>query len=153
MYYLTFVKYFLINTTEFCDTNLDCMKPQLNAITIAVKDIVKLKLFYVELFEWEIMDESPDIVMFRLDHIILTLYKKKDHAKYLDLQQGEYNHPKFYLTINTDSRRKTDDLFAELKVKGVNIIKEPQQFFWGGYGGIIADPEDNYWEICYNPVS
>jgi predicted enzyme related to lactoylglutathione lyase len=62
------------------------MKPQLNAITIAVKDIVKLKRFYVELFEWKIMDENPDIVMFRLDHITLTLYKEKDHAKYLDLQ-------------------------------------------------------------------
>lgn len=129
------------------------MKPQLNAITLAVKDLVKLRCFYADVLGWEIMDENPDIVMFRLEHIILTLYKEKEHAKYLGAWPGEHISPKFYLTLNTASPQQTSMLFGELKAKGVTIVKEASQLFWGGYGGIITDPENNYWEICYNPMS
>lgn len=66
---------------------------------------------------------------------------------------GEHIHPKFYLTINTNSIEETDKLFADLKNKGVRIVKDAQPVFWGGYSGFIADPEDNYWEIAYNPIS
>lgn len=129
------------------------MKPQLNAITLAVKDLVKLRYFYADVLGWEIMDENPDIVMFRLGHIILTLYKEKEHAKYLGAWPDEHISSKFYLTLNTASPQQTDTVFAELKTKGVTIIKEPRHLFWGGYGGIITDPENNFWEICYNPMS
>ncbi|WPU92565.1 VOC family protein [Mucilaginibacter sabulilitoris] len=129
------------------------MRPQLNAITLAVKDLVNLKHFYANVLNWEIMDENPDIVMFRLEHIILTLYKEKEHAKYLGALAGEHISPKFYFTLNTVSPQQTDTLFAELKAKGVTIVKEARQLFWGGYGGIITDLENNFWEICYNPMS
>jgi hypothetical protein len=31
-------------------------------------------------------------------------------------------------------------------------LKKPGRTFWGGYSGFIAGPENNIWEICYNPV-
>jgi len=33
----------------------------------------------------------------------------------------------------------------------VKIVKEPQEVFWGGYSSYVADPDENLWEICYNP--
>jgi hypothetical protein len=30
-------------------------------------------------------------------------------------------------------------------------VRTPERVFWGGYRGYIADPEDNYWELAYNP--
>ena len=30
-------------------------------------------------------------------------------------------------------------------------MKEPEEVFWGGYSGYIADLDDNLWEIAYNP--
>ena len=42
-------------------------------------------------------------------------------------------------------------MFDDLEKKGVKIIKRPGKVFWGGYSGYIADVEDNYWEIAFNP--
>jgi len=40
---------------------------------------------------------------------------------------------------------------VDLKSKGVKIVKEPQKAFWGGYSSYFADPDDNRWEVAYNP--
>jgi uncharacterized glyoxalase superfamily protein PhnB len=129
------------------------MRAQINAITIAAEDLLKLKNFYINTFGWEVQAESTDMVMFRLKHgLILSIYKTQDHARYLGLETGSTDQiPKSYLTSNTASLKETDELFAELQKKDVNIIKMPANVFWGGYAGIIADPENNYWEICFNP--
>jgi uncharacterized protein len=49
------------------------------------------------------------------------------------------------------NEKDVDELIQELKNKGVKIIKKPQKVFWGGYSSYIADPDDNLWEIAYNP--
>ena len=129
------------------------MRAQTNAITIAAGDLLKLKNFYAHVFGWEIQAESTEIVMFRLKHgFILSIYSAVDHARYLGLENIDNGtFPKTYLTSNTSSLKETDELFAEFEKKGVNIIKMPANVFWGGYAGIISDPENNYWEICFNP--
>ena len=30
-------------------------------------------------------------------------------------------------------------------------MKQPEEVFWGGYGGYIADPDENLCEIAFNP--
>lgn len=129
------------------------MRTQINAITIAAQDLLKLKSFYVKSFGWEIQAESTDIVIFRLKNgLLMSIYKAEDHALYLNSApiKGDIL-PKTYLTIYTGSLKETDELFMELENKRANIIKKPSKVFWGGYAGIIADPENNYWEICFNP--
>ncbi|EJF08625.1 VOC family protein [Pontibacter sp. BAB1700] len=49
------------------------------------------------------------------------------------------------------SEKEVDDLVAELAGKGVRVLKQPEKVFWGGYSSYIADPDDNLWEIAYNP--
>lgn len=129
------------------------MRTQINAITIAAQDLLKLKIFYKDTFGWEIQSESTDIVIFRLKNgLLLSIYKAEDHARYLNGEPiTKEIPPKTYLTINTGSLKETDELFMELESKQVNIIKRPAKVFWGGYAGIITDPEYNYWELCFNP--
>lgn len=129
------------------------MRAQINAITIAAQDPLKLKNFYANTFGWEIQSESTDIIMFRLKNgLILSIYKSDVHAAYLNSEpiNGEVL-PKTYLTINMASLKETDELFMELENKKANIIKKPSKVYWGGYAGIVADPEHNYWEVCFNP--
>ena len=38
-----------------------------------------------------------------------------------------------------------------LAAKGVKVLKQPEKVFWGGYSSYIADPDENLWEIAYNP--
>ena len=55
------------------------------------------------------------------------------------------------LAQNYFSMEEVDQVFAKLKEKGVKIVKAPEKVFWGGYRGYISDPENNLWEIAYNP--
>ncbi|MDZ7693089.1 MAG: VOC family protein [Balneolaceae bacterium] len=57
----------------------------------------------------------------------------------------------FALAHNLQSKGEVDQLVETLEMRGVNIIKPPHKTEWGGYSGYIADPEDNLWEIAYNP--
>ena len=57
----------------------------------------------------------------------------------------------FTLAYCTKSIEEVDQIFADLRIKGVTILKEPEKVFWGGYSGYMADPDHNLWEIAYNP--
>ena len=46
---------------------------------------------------------------------------------------------------------RCEKIIADLKSKGVKIIKQPQKVFWGGYSSYFADPDDYRWEVAYNP--
>ncbi|MEJ7559733.1 MAG: VOC family protein [Pedobacter sp.] len=130
------------------------MRAQINAITIAANDLSLLKNFYLKTFGWQIKSESEDFVIFRLKNgLSFTIYQQQQHSKYLDRHdQGIDGISKTYFTINTNSLKETDEIFVELEIKQVNVIRKPSQVFWGGYSGIITDPENNYWEISYNPI-
>ena len=130
------------------------MRAQINAITIAAKDLKLLKNFYQKSFAWDIQTESEELVLFRLKNgLAFTIYQQDKHAEYLqsDFKAGDA-FPKAYFTINTNSLKETDEIFMELEIKQVDIVRKPKQVFWGGYSGIITDPEQNYWEISYNPM-
>jgi hypothetical protein len=49
------------------------MKQQLNAITIAARDLAGLKTFYAGVFGWAVQAENSEVVMFRLNSTMLTL--------------------------------------------------------------------------------
>jgi uncharacterized glyoxalase superfamily protein PhnB len=55
------------------------------------------------------------------------------------------------MAYNTRSEKEVDDLIKNLRKQGVQVIKEPQKVFWGGYSSYIADPDGNLWEIAFNP--
>lgn len=57
----------------------------------------------------------------------------------------------FSLAHNLRSKEEVDQTIADLESKGVKIVKQPEEVFWGGYSSYIADPDDNLWEIAYNP--
>ena len=57
----------------------------------------------------------------------------------------------FTMAYNARSEKEVDDLIENLRKQGVQVIKEPQKVFWGGYSSYIADPDGNLWEIAFNP--
>lgn len=102
------------------------MEPQINAITIAAKDINSLKRFYSQVLEWRILAQNEKVV--------------------------NPANSNFYLTINLDSPKRVDQTLQKLVALNVDVIKMPKKAFWGGYSGFFADPEGNRWEVCYNPT-
>ena len=55
------------------------------------------------------------------------------------------------LAYNARNEAEVDEIIRDLEAKGVQIAKQPQKVFWGGYSSYFADPDGNCWEVAYNP--
>jgi len=128
------------------------MEQRLTFITLGVNDLENSMDFYENKFGWERSDMSnADIVFYQLNGTFLSLYSKKELAKDASVDSSGNGFKGFTLSYNVVSEKEVNDLIQELKNKGVKIIKEPQKVFWGGYSSYISDPDDNLWEIAFNP--
>lgn len=127
------------------------MEQRLSFITIGVHDLNKMKQFYIEKFGWHPLKEQEGIVFFKLNGFILALYPTQELAKDAGISSDHKGFKRFTLAINLSSEAEVNELFSKLSSRGVNVIKEPEKVFWGGYSGYVEDPENNLWEIAYNP--
>lgn len=132
------------------------MNPQISFITLGVKDLDLLTRFYRDTLGWQMEKEQEGVRFFKMNAgLIFALFGEVDLAADIGLDgyqpapRGSFK--RMSLAINFDSITKVDAFFAFLKERGVSIQKEPETVFWGGYSGYFKDPEDNYWEIAYNP--
>jgi len=128
------------------------MMQKVNAITIVVKDLTGLKNFYIKVFGWAVQAENEEVIMFKLNGIMLTLCTAELFRTYTGVDPGMPENKNAYYTVNFSSVAEVEDNFTRLEDAGARVIKKPAHTFWGGYSGFIADPENNMWEICYNPI-
>jgi len=89
--------------------------------------------------------------MFRLNGFILSLFPTGPLAADAGVPDNGTGFRNFTLAYNVGSAGEVDALFAAFKSGGVLIVKPPEKAPWGGYRGYIADPDNNLWEICWNP--
>jgi catechol 2,3-dioxygenase-like lactoylglutathione lyase family enzyme len=150
-----FLLIFFILSITLCsgqNKNEAKMEQRLTFITLGVKDLKASIDFYENKLGWKRSELSKDdIVFFELNGIHLSLYPRNELAKDATVDPAGNGFKGFTLSYNAGSEREVDDLINALKKKGVQIIKEPQKVFWGGYSSYIADPDGNLWEIAYNP--
>lgn len=128
------------------------MKQTLTLLTLGVNDFPAMKTWYKEKFGWTPFQEGEGIIFFRLaGGTALSLFAANELAEDVSVPQDGIGFKRFTLAINFRSEQEVDQATEGLRAKGVRIVREPEKVFWGGYRGYIADPEDNYWELAYNP--
>ena len=127
------------------------MDQRLTFITLGVKDLGIMKDFYQNKFGWEVHKEMEGIAFFRLNGFILALYPTTDLASDANIPLSGEGWKRFSFSINFRSQAEVDQQIANLSSRGVNLIKAPQQVFWGGYNAYVEDAEFNLWELAYNP--
>ena len=128
------------------------MEQRLTIITLGVADVKRATEFYEEKFGWKKAPSSNDnITFFRLNGIMLSLFKRESLAEDATVRSTVTGFKGFTLAWNARSQAEVDALVGDLKSKGVTVVKEPQQVFWGGYSAYVADVDDNLWEIAFNP--
>jgi len=121
-------------------------------ITLGVEDLKQSIDFYENKFGWkrsELSNES--IIFYDLNGTHLALYDREELAKDVNVDPLGNGFRSFTMAYNTRSEKEVDDLIENLRKQGVQVIKEPQKVFWGGYSSYIADPDGNLWEIAFNP--
>lgn len=129
------------------------MEQRLTLITLGVSDLKRSRAFYVEKFGWTpVENSSEEIVFFALKGgIQLALFPDHELAKDAHVDGSGSGFRKFSLAYNVRSEKEVDEVMAALEQKGVTILKRPEKVFWGGYSGYVADPDNNLWEVAYNP--
>lgn len=129
------------------------MEQRLTLITLGVSDLKRSRAFYVEKFGWTpVENSSEEIVFFALKGgIQLALFPDQELARDAQVDGNGSGFRKFSLAYNVRSEKEVDEVMAALEQKGVTILKRPEKVFWGGYSGYIADPDNNLWEVAYNP--
>ena len=128
------------------------MESRMTMIGLGVKDLQIATKFYEDVFGWKkVPPSNDDITFIQLNGILLSLYPRDKLAEDATVDPFGQGFKGFSLAYNTRSREEVDDLIADLESKGAKIVKRPQEVFWGGYSSYVADPDDNLWEIAYNP--
>ena len=128
------------------------MNQHLHIITLGAKDFKKSVEFYSKTLGWKASSNSNDgIVFFQVGGVVLALYPREALEEDAMVTVKGFGFPGFTLAYNARSEAEVDEIISELKSKGVKIVKEPQKVFWGGYSSYFADPDDNRWEVAYNP--
>ena len=127
------------------------MNQHLHLITLGVRDFEASKKFYAETLGWKISRPQEGVAFFQVGGVVLSIYPRESLAEDALISPEGNGFAGFTLAYNVQSEAEVDEVIANLKSKGVKIIKEPQKAFWGGYSSYFADPDDYRWEVAYNP--
>lgn len=128
------------------------MEQRLTIVGLGVNDLETSNQFYEKIFGWQKLPSSNEsISFFQLNGILLSLYPREKLAEDAQVSHEGSGFKGFTLAYNTRAKEEVDSLINELETKGVTIVKEPEEVFWGGYSSYIADPDGNLWEIAFNP--
>ncbi len=128
------------------------MNQHLHIITLRVKDLETSKKFYSNILGWKLSSASSDgIAFFQAGGIVLALYPRPALAEDAMTSPEGSGFSGFTLAYNARSESEVDEIIRDLKARGVEIAKEPQKVFWGGYSSYFVDPDGYHWEVAYNP--
>lgn len=127
------------------------MNQHLHIITLGVKDLGVSRKFYTETLGWKISRPQEGVAFFQAGGVVLALFPRDELAADADVSSEGNGFVGFSLAHNTQSEAEVNEIIADLRSKGVKIVKEPQKVFWGGYSSYFADPDDHLWEVAYNP--
>ena len=124
-------------------------------ITLGVNDLNCMKDFYSGLgFTLHAQSQDKDFpyVMYKSGGLILALIPKDLLAKQsrCAIKKSETNNA-MSLSLNVMSKDIVEEYLVLAKRLNAQITREGFEPAWGGYCAYFKDPEDNLWEIVWNP--
>ncbi|MCM3439454.1 VOC family protein [Metabacillus halosaccharovorans] len=126
---------------------------RVSLLTIGAYDLPVLRSFYQQL-GWEETEFSSDTyAAFKTAGVILTLFPVEELAKDagIEITPSEKGFRGVTFAINVDTPEQVDATIGEVRSTGARILREPGDAFWGGRTAYFADPENNLWEVAWNP--
>ncbi len=128
------------------------LKPRINIITLGVHDMTVMRGFY-ERLGFAASDASNEgVTFFDANGVVLGLFGYDQLAEdAASVAAAKSSFCGFSLAWNATSEAHADEIMAHALACGATLAKKPQKVFWGGYSGYFKDPENNLWEVAYNP--
>jgi catechol 2,3-dioxygenase-like lactoylglutathione lyase family enzyme len=135
------------------------MQPRITLITLAVDDLGRAVRFYRDGLGWR----TDGIVGTECEHgavaffdmqpgLRLALWPRASLAHDSGLPAAAADTPgAIALAHNVGAKAEVDDVMAEVRAAGGEIVKPAQATSWGGYAGYFRDPDGHLWEVAWNP--
>lgn len=127
------------------------MQQQLSVITLGIGDLARSRRFYADGFGWTPVFANEEIAFYQMNGFVLgTWLQDKLEA---DMQCVGLQRPgAFALAHNVNAQEEVRPLMQRLVEAGGRLLREADAPIHGGYRGYVADPDDNAWEIAWNPA-
>lgn len=132
------------------------MQPQISYITLGVDDLERSVTFYRDVLglptEGIIGEEFEHgaVAFFKMaGGLTFALWPRESIAADCGVAVGTSDPTALMLAHNVSSAAQVDELMAALPEQAV--VKPARKLFWGGYGGVFADPDGHLWEVVFNP--
>lgn len=128
------------------------MNQHLHLITMGVRDFGRSYTFYTEMLGWKPASaSSDDVAFFQAGGVVFAIYPREKLAEDAQTSPEGSGFAGVTLAYNARSEAEVDNIIRDLASKGVEIAKQPQKAFWGGYSSYFVDPDGFHWEVAYNP--
>ena len=128
------------------------MQPRISMITLGVRDLAAAIEFYEHGLGFPRMDSPPSVAFFTLNGTWLGLYGRDALAEDAQVPAEGNGFPGFTLAHNVGSEAEVDAVVAQAVQAGAELVKQPQNVFWGGYSGYFKDLDGYLWEVAHNPL-
>ena len=127
------------------------MEQRLSVISLGVRDLDRSRAFYERLGWQRSTRSTEEVVFFQLGGIVLSLLPREALAREADLPEAGSGFRGVALAYNTRSRAEVEMVLNEAEAAGARVVKAAETSVWGGYSGYFADPDDQLWEVAWNP--
>lgn len=130
---------------------------RLNIICLGVRNMERAIKFYRDGLGFKTNEKSdnPAVIFFSTSGSKLELYPLELLTK--DINND--NPPEIgtfggiTLAYNAKTKDEVIEVIELARKAGANIVKEPQDVFWGGFHAYFSDLDGYYWEVAWGPNS
>ena len=125
------------------------MEQRVSLITLGVADVHRAWDFYKAL-GWEGETPDDDVVFFDAGGMIVALWSRQKLAEDSCVaDNGGWGGVTLAYLVRSPA--EVDELLQRGGAAGGSIGRPGSTTFWGGYSGILIDPDGHPWEIAHNP--
>ena len=136
------------------------MKPRISVLTLGVADLEESLAFYRD----GLGLPTEGIVGREFEHgavaffdltggLKLAIWAQEDIAHDTGLPAAGISPTAFTIGHNVARREEVDQVIEQARGAGAEILKPPQDTFYGGYAGYFRDPNGHLWEVVWNPAN
>ncbi len=123
------------------------------AAELLVRDLAACTVFYRDTLGLPLTESEPDHVTFKVGDLYLFVHDASSAARMMSEEPLELPSAGGSHVLLAASVDDVDVLYADLKAKGVRLLRPPADQPWGLRTAYFADPEGNYWEINQPVIS
>jgi catechol 2,3-dioxygenase-like lactoylglutathione lyase family enzyme len=136
------------------------MVPRISVVTLGVADLERSLTFYRDglglptegIIGREF--EHGAVAFFELSGgMKLAIWAQDDVVHDTGLPKTPISSTSFTIGHNVARREQVDAVVAQARGAGAEVVKQPQETFYGGYAGYFRDPDGHLWEVVWNPAN